>query len=145
MISRLHGIKRLFAIAAALLLVTGCVILPLPEHGGWGESISPDAIDKLVPGTTSRAEVLLALGQSSMELLDDHAYVYRWERNVGIFAMYGGDTGGIPVPRQLCLEFDNNGILSRKEFFQPWAYSLSITPPPCPATSSLNQTDVDKK
>ena len=65
--SALLGIKRVLIAVACLVLLAGCII-PLPEHGGTGAAISIEAVNKLMLGTTSRAEVLLALGEPSQQI-----------------------------------------------------------------------------
>lgn len=139
--SALPGIERVLIAVAGSLLLAGCVI-PLPEHGGWSGAISTDAFNKLVPGTTSRAEVLLALGEPSQRISEDRAFAYRWSRIVGIWGG-GGYAGDIERSRRICLEFDGNGILTRKDLFKPGILSLEAEEPPCGWRS--NQPDGEKK
>lgn len=120
---------RALIVLAGLALVTGCVAIPVPEHGGRGGAVATGAVEKLTVGSTTRVEVLLALGEPTDRRAEDRAYVYQWERTVGEVAYPGGGSS-IQKPRQLCLEFDRNGILTRKELFQPGMLSGVFSPAP---------------
>ena len=140
--SALLRIEGVLIAAAGLVLLAGCVF-PLPEHGGTGAAIPIEAVNKLIPGTTSRAEVLLALGEPSQRISEDRAFVYRWSRIVGFWGAGIGAAGDIEMPRRLCLEFDSNGILTRKDLSQPGWLSLEAGGAPCGWRS--NQPDGEKK
>ena len=140
--SALLQIEGVLIAAAGLVLLAGCVF-PLPEHGGTGAAIPIETVNKLIPGTTSRAEVLLALGEPSQRISEDRAFVYRWSRIVGMWGAGIGAAGDIEMPRRLCLEFDSNGILTRKDLSQPGWLSLEAGGAPCGWRS--NQPDGEKK
>ena len=76
------------AIAGVILLVDGCVIVPTPEHG-LGQ-ISDATTRSLRAGETTRAEVLLTLGEPTQSF-DDQVFSYEWHVKVGY--------AGIAIPR----------------------------------------------
>lgn len=135
--------NRAFITVAGLALVTGCIAIPVPEHGGKGSGVATDSIERLIPGTTTRAEVLLALGEPTDRRAEERVYVYQWKRIVGLVGGYGW-ASEIQKQRQLCLEFDSNGILTRKHLFHPGmlsAVSSSAPMPPCPVQTNQSESD----
>lgn len=137
------GMGRAFITVAGLTLVTGCIAIPVPEHGGRGGAIATDAMERLIPGTTTRAEVLLALGEPTDRRAEERAYVYQWEPTVGLVA-YPGGGASVQKLRQLCLEFDRSGILTRKSLFQPGMLATAFPPAPppkCPLQTNQSESD----
>lgn len=106
---------RLFALGAALPL-SGCLALPLPEHGdGRTPWISGRAVEQLVAGTTSRTDVVMKLGEPTWRAPDDGVFEYGWQSVVGVIGIGGvgapAAVGDITRRRRLCLQFDGNGVL----------------------------------
>lgn len=116
------------ALLLGMLLVAtpGCLVVPIPtnrlaEHSR--RDITPEAMDALVVGQTSREEVLLNLGEPDYWSVDSHQYRYHWERIKWdilwiIAGGYSAEGGDIPVNKNhnLVLNFDAAGIISAKDF-----------------------------
>jgi outer membrane protein assembly factor BamE (lipoprotein component of BamABCDE complex) len=97
---------RCIAIAGIILLVDGCVIIPTPEHG-LGQ-ISDATTKSLRVGETTRAEVLLTLGEPTQSF-DDQVFSYEWHVKVGY--------AGIAIPRPGMPPDVRGGALKRRRFF----------------------------
>lgn len=119
--------SRRSAICAAVigvLLLSGCIVLPLPEHGdGKTPWIPREAVEKLAVGKSSRTDVVMLLGEPGWRTPDDGAFEYWWNAIVGLVGIGGvgapGVVGDITRPRRLCLLFDGNGTLAGKQYVQP--------------------------
>ena len=111
--------------------LSGCVILPLPSYGGVGV-ITKETIELFEPGKTTRADVLLRLGDPDKRLEDDRFFVYQWTREhggwgVGIPTPYGAVTlaqGDFPRSHYLGLEFTPDNRVKRVKVLDPW-FNLS--------------------
>jgi outer membrane protein assembly factor BamE (lipoprotein component of BamABCDE complex) len=127
----MQSLKRLgssILVAFALCgLLGGCVIIPLPEFGGQGRNITPEEMEGLKIGITARDEVLSKLGEPHSRISTDAVFLYIWTRVIGFAAGMGGSSDVADV-RKLCLEFDPNGILIRKEFWSGGMLALRPTP-----------------
>ncbi|MCI0748640.1 MAG: hypothetical protein L0Y58_24795 [Verrucomicrobia subdivision 3 bacterium] len=109
----------------ASCLVSGCVIVPVPVNHHTAASrtnVQTDDILWLVPGQTTREEVLLRLGEPDAVTEDDLSMSYRWEKiRLGLFAAvfagYGGGSGYSEYARDytLDLHFDPCGKFERGE------------------------------
>ena len=116
-----------------LLMVTGCVVLPTPEHGlieGRG-MIDRKTQATLHPGVTTREEVLLQFGEPDAALRQQEVFVYYWSRVQGYFAYavaggYSGAAGGGPIGRVhlFLIEFDKTGRVKRFEETGPHMMQL---------------------
>jgi hypothetical protein len=72
--------------------LSGCImIIPTPSYGGVGV-ITKETIESFEPGKTTRADVLLRLGDPAGRLEEDRLFVYQWTRKHGRWG------AGIPVP-----------------------------------------------
>ena len=103
--------------------LSGCFLIPTPSVVGY--SVIPNkTIESLEPGKTTRADVLLKLGEPSERLEDDRVFVYHWEQVAG-FGMVPTALGGtITNDHYLGLEFGRDNRLKRvKEFSGGWAAS----------------------
>lgn len=111
---------------AALLVVSGCLPVPIPPLG-----IAPDSRSNLPPtrpgfiheGETQRADVLLALGAPDRAGADERWFAYASAAHQGgvafVVGSYGG-AGGVLVEgyleRRLVIRFDERGIVESVEF-----------------------------
>jgi hypothetical protein len=111
------GLSLVPLVAPAL---AGCLIVPTPDHGilyGHGE-ITEDQSGDLVPGKTTRADVLLRFGEPSAISADESVLVYVWQMIQGYIAVvsYGGGAAGpLTDVHAVVLVFDRGGWLLHVE------------------------------
>jgi hypothetical protein len=103
---------------AALLLclaistLQGCIILPVP-HGRPSE-VSAKAFDWAVPGSTTRRDFILKLGDPLVSQRDDTIFVYAADTVAFIWLIGGGYSaagGGINKTYFVLVRFDARGVL----------------------------------
>jgi hypothetical protein len=105
---------RVPLLTALLLLLSGCIAIPTPEHGG--PYIAKETFLSLEAGKTQRAEVLMRFGDPAERLQEDRFLIYPWERIAGyvfVGGYGGGAVGGWTRGHFLCLEFTPDGMLKR--------------------------------
>jgi hypothetical protein len=111
--------------AAACLSLTGCVgyVPPLSQKPVSGKVISRREAAVIVPGRTTRAEVIRMLGPGYRESLRGAALAYPWEMPAGFMFYFSGlQEGGAGVSGDfttwhgLFLQFDGRGVVARKEY-----------------------------
>lgn len=118
----------------ALLLLTasgisGCsmggMIIPTPSHGGVGV-ITKETIESFEPGKTTRADILLRLGDPDKRLKEDRFFVYQWKRIHWYFFVVlfnKGNEGSIRYWHYLGLEFMPDNRVKRVKVIDPWWFS----------------------
>jgi hypothetical protein len=100
-----------------MLLLAGCLPIPTVPHG-----LEPvpdqEAVDSLSPGVSTRADVLLLLGEPKHRLDDDRFFLYEWDVAYG-YVIVGGYTQAYPVPvagpQYLCFEFGPDSRVVHRE------------------------------
>lgn len=107
------------------VLLCGCVAVPVPVNYHTSHSrknVNADELERLVPGTTTRHEAVLRLGEPDDISADDARLTYRWEKVhlqvwIAYSAGYQGDVGHTDFGRAYALElvFDKEGRLSKSE------------------------------
>jgi len=113
---------RVVLVWIVLVLLAGCIVVPLPEHallGGRG-AISEQDSASLGVGETIREFVLLTFGEPDLVLNQQNIFIYHWQVSQGYFLVGGygaGAAGPIAKDYLLMLEFDQEGRLSRFERF----------------------------
>jgi len=113
---------RMVLLALTGLGLSGCIILPTPSHGGVGV-ITKEIIESFEPGKTTRADILLRLGDPAERLEEDRFFVYHWIRIHGYFAAGGGYSGivlPLPAKHSLGIEFTPDNRLKRVKVIHPW-------------------------
>ncbi len=115
-----HGAwgPRLGSLLVAVTVLHGCLIVPTPPHGSG--LITPETIETLAVGHTSRVDVLLELADPQERHERDRYFVYEWRETKGYLiwgAYYSGGAEAIEAIRCLVLEFDEAGRLDRKATF----------------------------
>lgn len=102
-------------LACTSLAAAGCIIVPTHLRQG-----DPRALESLVPGTSTRADVLMSLGVPDVRLSDDRYFVYNWTEihAVGAVIIPGVPQGGLlPFPvedeHRLVMEFGPDARLLR--------------------------------
>jgi len=80
---------------ALLPFLAGC---PFPIPGGVDREIREETIQQIKPGASTRADVLLSLGDPEQRIENDSAFVYSWTQRAGgvgfIGPLYGFPIGG---------------------------------------------------
>jgi len=102
--------------------LSGCLIIPIPSHGGDGV-IPKETIESFEPGKTTRADVLLRLGVPSTRPEEERFVVYQWTRINGYWEILippNGAGGPIHHSCYLGLEFTPEGRVKRVKVFDPW-------------------------
>lgn len=130
-----------------LVLLAGCVPLPMP--GSVEGGISDEAVRRIQPDTTTRADVLLMLGNPAERLENDSAFVFEWLQSYGSVAFVTGGPGAAgPVAttgqvgcHALAIQFGPDGVVTRaniihskKKTSTVW-FSIDLPRPSC--TSEL--------
>ena len=101
---------------AALLLLAGCGDLPIP----WPASAprySGDQLDTIREGSAVRTRVLNELGPPDLRREHDRYWVYQWTVYRGKFVV--ARTPATSERFLLVLEFDERGVLRRKDYAEP--------------------------
>jgi len=118
----LNNRLRLCSSVALSLVLVSCVYIPTPEHSTVSERgrVTVDSLKQLVPQQSSRADVLLLLGEPSTRENDDQYLYFSWQAIQGYLVIGfpgGGWVGDIPNSHILVVEFSDEGRLTRYEFF----------------------------
>jgi len=105
------------SVLIGVLLLAGCLPIPVVPHG-LGVVPDKEAFESLRPGVTTRADVLLLLGEPNHRFDDDRFLMYEWTVAYG-YVIVGGYTQAYPIPvaapHYLCLEFGLDSRLVRNE------------------------------
>jgi hypothetical protein len=100
-------------------LLPACIIIPTPQHYVGGRfDIDYATIDSVKPGTTSKEDVLLRLGEPDLVIKNERVLGYRWQKAQAYLIAGGPGAGGggpIMTTYLLLLEFDENNVLLRAE------------------------------
>ena len=113
---------RMVLLALTGLGLSGCIIIPTPSHGGVGV-ITEETIESFEPGKTTRADILLRLGDPAERLEEDRFFVYQWKRIHGYFVAGGGYSGvaaTLLATHSLGIEFTPDNRLKRVKVIHPW-------------------------
>jgi outer membrane protein assembly factor BamE (lipoprotein component of BamABCDE complex) len=127
-----------------LLYLSSCIILPMPNFRLTGRVfIKPATIQFIRQDTTQREEILLKLGDPEAVAMDDHVFIYRWEEEKAVVAIYeiGGTT--ISVRKYFMVAFNDDNTVKKMEIFNyniqhkqplqnfiPKWYAAAATKPP---------------
>lgn len=117
------GQLRMAVALIACALLQGCVPLPLPwgyERFGGRENLGDAAPGFIVPGKTTRAEVLLAMGEADGAALDESwlSYGCAFAKGGVVFLSYAPVSPAIESLeyRRLVVHFNGGGIVERIQF-----------------------------
>jgi hypothetical protein len=107
----------LLSFLVGLIFTTGCIVVPTVPHD-IGVVPDKETIKTLVPGITTRADVLLSFGEPKHRLNEDLFLMYEWSTAYGYwFISYQGGAGGpIAISQYLCLEFGSDSVMVRRKF-----------------------------
>ena len=97
------------------LSATSCLIIPMPHYdSGYARTnVVQHTQQQFAPGQTTRADVLLALGEPDAVSRDEHQLAYRSEKIMALWIVGGGNyaTGGnIYKNRFYVFEFNPDGL-----------------------------------
>ena len=122
------SVLRLAVLLIFCAAAPGCIMLPIPtgEHDSKDlpgrTNVKPELIQDIGVGRTTRAEVLLALGEPDGVFAEDRVFAYLWSRAAGyfFFAILAGPASGgsattVGKGYILVIEFDDRGIVRRRE------------------------------
>jgi outer membrane protein assembly factor BamE (lipoprotein component of BamABCDE complex) len=115
--------------------LSGCLVLPVPVHQSSETSsesranVGPNTAPRIVPGSTTRTDVLLMLGEPDGRGDDDRWFSYRTHVSRGgwhwaaVWVAAGAGGGGAPIDdweavRRLVVRFDERGVVSSVESAQ---------------------------
>ena len=86
---------RLAFLLALTSGLTGCLVIPLNRNSGSARTnLQGQSRQRFVPGQTTRAEVILALGEPDAASSDESQLAYRSEKEVAVWVLVGGGYGG---------------------------------------------------
>jgi hypothetical protein len=115
-------IAALIAIAG---IPAGCIIIPVPLPEDTvlaGNPVTPEQTAFIVPGVTTRAEVVERLGPPSILWDDARVIIYDWEMRAGVVILLAGGPGGgsvadldISAHYLVIMEFDEEDRVLRFE------------------------------
>ncbi len=103
-----------------LFLCVGCLYIPMLDQvtaDSRGE-IEEENLELLEVDYTTRAEVVLILGEPGYAAGGDKFFIYSWDRLYGLFIICGQyNCGELPVTKEffLLIEFDEEGFMTRYE------------------------------
>ena len=112
---------RLVGVLSVLFCLTGCLpvpVLPFGDRDGSRQNITDQVPGFIAVGKTTRAEVLLTLGEPDQKTDNDDRFQYvRASEEGGVGFMFGGagrgGITGVPVTiRVLSVSFDGKGVVS---------------------------------
>jgi hypothetical protein len=115
------------SLVATVLSCSGCIAAYVPSFSNQpvnGKIIVRRDVECIVPGRTTRAEVVKALGPGYRESIRGSAMAYPWEMPAGfiVFGAMSRDfaiadrTGDFTTWHALFLKFDGRGVVARKEY-----------------------------
>lgn len=122
----LERIVVFLSLSLFMLLQGGCIVVPVPipetDLLVGRRSISKEELEQLVPGETSRLDVIMEYGEPDYASDDESVLAYRWEvgRAVVLWAVGGGYSaaGGAEIVTKTYLvkmKFDQDGRLEKWE------------------------------
>lgn len=119
---------NLLAVVLLAGCTAGCIVIPTPEFdsGAARANINKKTPRQFEVGKTTRAEVVLTLGEPDAVSPDERKLAYRSEKICGFWAVggYGSAAGGpIEKDRYLVAEFNAQGVLQKMERSSRWVGS----------------------
>lgn len=105
---------------ALVALCTGCIVIPTPEYdsGTARANLKKETAARIQPGISTRADVILALGEPDAVSADERRMAYRAEKVVAVWIAGGGysaASGEITRDRYLVVEFDEKGVVQNRQ------------------------------
>lgn len=115
---------RAGVLLATAALLAGCLIIPTDykESGSRG-NVTAETAAKLRPGTTSKEDILLQLGEPDWKSPDERQIGYAWSKVKALFifgAYYTGGVAEISKDSELRLTFNENDTLVSADVVSHW-------------------------
>ncbi|MBE0602264.1 MAG: hypothetical protein IH611_01370 [Deltaproteobacteria bacterium] len=114
------SVKRLPVLAAVVLLLGGCAIPLYPKCGGWLQGkercLDRKSLAFIVPGETTKDDVIGKIGFPTRVLRNGTLYGYDWETPSWLVILAGPTTaagGMLEKNHVLLVEFDENSRVVR--------------------------------
>jgi outer membrane protein assembly factor BamE (lipoprotein component of BamABCDE complex) len=123
---RLAPVRMAVAAMATLVVValTGCVVIPVDYNDiNTRRNITPDTASSLVPGVTTREEIILRLGEPNHVADEGRRIGYAWEKVKALMAAgygYGGAAGEIERGYLLEITFDRRNKVREVNVRKKW-------------------------
>ena len=103
--------KRLAVVVMLTWLSTGCYV-PLNQASPDQRVYYPATRKDFTPGATTRAEVLLKMGEPDEISVDESLLTYRWSEEKGVIFLTGcGPPPSIMATTSFSFAFDTGGVL----------------------------------
>lgn len=134
-----HGARGrrpgLMAMTAALILLGGCLIIPVDYHTpGSRHNVTRQTTNVFQIGISTREDILLALGEPDFASEDGQRIGYNWSKVevLLLVASYGGSGGGAEFVHSYLIEasFDPSNRVSRVRFLKQWGDFVNPDPDP---------------
>lgn len=110
------------ALLTVFFLAQGCVFIPLPETCVSGEEVTKKELTSIIPGITTKTEIVDMLGEPDVLWLDENIFAYNWKMAWAIMPWIvgagGQAAGGIEEFTKdyaLLIQFDHNDRVVRFE------------------------------
>jgi hypothetical protein len=125
-----HRHLACLALAGGVLLPAGCLVIPVDYHAaGSRHNVSPKSGERLQPGVSTRADVLLALGEPDFSSEDGGRLGYAWTKVKAIWFVggYGGGAAGEAL-RSYVLEvtFDPESRMRTIGLLKEWGPAVTV-------------------
>lgn len=104
--------KRLLLIVLLVWISTGCYV-PLEKPFSTSREYFPATRKDFTVGETSRADVLLIMGEPDGKNLDESLFIYKWSETSGVVAIACGIGVDVVKTTEYKFTFDTNGTLKR--------------------------------
>lgn len=109
---------------AAATLLTGCLVIPVDytEYGSRG-NVTEKTAATLQPGTTTKEEILLRLGEPDWKSPEDRQIGYAWSKVKAVWFVggyYSAAGGEISQGSELRLSFDADDKLVSVDVVSHW-------------------------
>ena len=115
----IHGRSaRVLAIVAMAVIAPGCIVLPIPATPQ--NEVTAAMIGAWKVGVTTRADILMTLGDPTSRLRDDRVFVYDWLEARWVVVLLWPTLLNAGGPRDwIAIEFFEDGTVSRVGSFVP--------------------------
>ena len=110
-------VKRMILIVLLTWISTGCY-LPIETKVTGYREYYPAIREDFTPGKTTRAEVLLIMGEPDVQGSNEKVLIYNWSKNKGAFTLTGCDMTPLNESTSFKFTFDSEGILKSLDISQ---------------------------
>jgi len=130
-----HGCLSWWVVGCANLLLTGCVVIPVNYHlAGSRHNITEETASILQPGSMTKVDVLMLLGEPDYVSDDARRFGYVWKKVRALVVVGGGQFGAggaMPVVQSHLLQvwFDASDHIFQVGTVKDWGGQLLQVPP----------------